>query len=164
MPSRSESNTPVGKNPVNYILIGVLVVAAFVIGSLYQKVKYLEKGVGNNTNVATQQGAAAQQAQAEPTVTIDSVRSAFGKSAIKFGDSKNKLVFIEVADPSCPYCHIAAGKNAQLNKEAGERFTLVEDGGSYVAPVVEMKKMMDKKQAAFAWLYTNGHGNGEMGS
>ena len=164
MPSRSESNTPVGKNPVNYILIGVLVVAAFVIGSLYQKVKYLEKGVGNNTNVATQQGAAAQQAQAEPTVTIDSVRSAFGKSAIKFGDSKNKLVFIEVADPSCPYCHIAAGKNAQLNKEAGAQFTLVSDGGTYVAPVVEMKKLVDSGKAAFAWLYTNGHGNGEMGT
>jgi len=152
------------KSVVNYVLVGILVIAAFVIGSLYQKVKYLEgggvavKGQGGQTTTTQ------EQAQAEPEVDLEKVREAFNKSLIKFGDSKSKVLFIEVADPSCPYCHIAAGKNSELNKEAGERFTLVEDGGSYVAPVVEMKKMMDKKQAAFAWLYTNGHGNGEMGS
>lgn len=170
MPTKSSASAPVNKfvlnesrkNAVNYILVGILVIAAFVIGSLYQKVKFLEKG--NGSGITVQQGATQPQVQAEPTVTIDSVRTAFGKSAIKFGDAKSKLLFIEVADPSCPYCHIAAGKNNQLNKEAGAQFTLVADGGTYIAPVVEMKKLVDSGKASFAWLYTNGHGNGEMGT
>src|SRR3989344_4790817 len=155
------------KNVINYVMVGILVIAAFVIGSLYQKVKYLEGGgiaVKGTLQQTGQPTTAQQEVQAEPEVDIEKVREAYNKSVIKFGDAKSKLIFIEVADPSCPYCHIAAGKNNELNKQAGERFTLVEDGGTYVAPVVEMKKMMDKKQAAFAWLYTNGHGNGEMGS
>ena len=152
------------RSVVNYTLIGILVVAAFVIGSLYQKVKYLEgegvtvKGTAQQENQPT---VAQQQAQAEPIVSIEKVREAFSKAIVKFGDAKSKLVFIEVADPSCPYCHIAVGKNKELNTD---RFALVEDGGTYVAPVEEMKKLVDSGKAAFAWLYTNGHGNGEMGT
>ncbi|MEK7083698.1 MAG: thioredoxin domain-containing protein, partial [Patescibacteria group bacterium] len=89
---------------------------------------------------------------------------AFNKSLIKFGDVKKKIVFIEVADPSCPYCHVAAGLNPELNKQIGDRFKLVSDGGTYVAPVPEMKKLVDSGKAAFAWLYTPGHSNGEMGT
>ena len=69
-----------------------------------------------------------------------------------------------MADPSCPYCHVAAGKNGELNKQVGDRFTLIADGGSYIAPVPEMKKLVDAGRAAFAYVYTNGHGNGEMGT
>src|SRR3990170_5631864 len=157
--NESGANNPMNESPksvVNYVLVGILVVAAFVIGSLYQKVKYLEGGgvtVKGTAQQENQPTVAQQQAQAEPIVSIEKVREAFSKAIIKFGDAKSKLIFIEVADPSCPYCHIAAGKNNELNKQAGERFTLVEDGGTYVAPVVEMKKLVDKKQAAFVWLY-----------
>ena len=171
MPTKKTSSTSVNeqqvkespKNVVNTVLVGVVVIASFVIGSLYQKVKYLE---GNKTTVqqAEQKVTTNGQAEAEPEVKIEKVRESFDKSLVKFGDSKSKLIFIEVADPSCPFCHIAAGKNSQLNKEVGDRFILVEDGGTYVAPVVEMKKLLDKKKASFAWLYTNGHGNGELGT
>jgi len=171
MPAKKNSSQPASdasfnqsnKNVINYMMVGVLVVAAFVIGSLYQKVKYLEKGVTSVTGTAQTQGqqTADQPAQVEPTVSIDSVRAAFSKSVIKFGNAKSKLVFIEIADPSCPFCGIASGKNKELNTD---RFKLVEDGGTYVAPVVEMKKLVDSGKAAFAYLYTNGHGNGEMGT
>ncbi len=46
----------------------------------------------------------------------------------------------------------------------GSQFTLVSDGGTYIAPVPEMKKLVDSGQASFAYLYTPGHGNGEMGT
>lgn len=155
------------KNFLQYFLVIALIVAAFVVGNLYQKVKYLE---GGTTSVKTAQEPATTQApqvQAqgqEVQATIDQVKEAFNKSLIKFGDTNKKIVFIEVADPSCPYCHIAAGLNNELNKQVGDRFTLVADGGTYVAPVVEMKKLVDQGQAAFAWLFTNGHGNGELGT
>lgn len=105
-----------------------------------------------------------QQAQQQPTVSLNQVKDVFNKAQIKFGDVNKKLIVIEVADPSCPYCHIAAGKNPELNKQAGSRFTLVSDGGTYIAPVPELEKLMKEGKAAFAWLYTSGHGNGEMGT
>lgn len=149
------------KNSITYILVGLLVVAAFVIGSLYTRVKTLEKKTtADSTTTPATQG----QQPAATEVTIDQVKEAFDKSLVKFGDGKNKLVFIEVSDPSCPYCHIAAGKNSELNKQAGERFKLVKDGGTYIAPVPEIKKLVDAKKASFAYIYSPGHGNGEMGT
>ncbi len=145
---------------------------AIIIGSLIVSVSILISGgiikIGPKNSTAKQNTEqpvqAAQQVPPQPTITLDSVKEVFNKSQIKFGDTNKKLIAIEVADPSCPYCHIAAGKNPELNKQAGSRFTLVSDGGSYVAPVPEIQKLVKEGKAAFAWLYTPGHGNGEMGT
>lgn len=144
------------------ILWILLVISSFLLGSLYTKVQYLEKGSVPAKTTTTQQPAA--QAPTQPTVTLDQIKDTFNKSFVKFGDVNKKLLLIEVADPSCPYCHITAGVNPELNKQVGDRFTLVSDGGTYVAPVPEMKKLVDSGKAAFAWIYTPGHGNGEMGT
>lgn len=96
------------------------------------------------------------------TVTADQIKGLYSLSnGIKFGDTSKKVTFVEFSDPSCPYCHIAGGNNPELNKSAG--FTLVADGGTYVAPVPEFKKLLDAGTASYMWFYTNGHGNGEMG-
>ncbi len=147
-------------NKTTPILVVLLVVAAFLIGMFWTKVQYLEKGSGT-AKTSPQPSAAAQQQQ--PTVTIDQVRNAFNKSLIKFGKADNKLVFLEISDPSCPYCQIASGQNSKLNTQAGDRFKLVADGGTYVAPVPEMEKLVKANKASFALLYYPGHGNGEMG-
>jgi protein-disulfide isomerase len=52
--------------------------------------------------------------------------------------------------------------NPSLNTQVGAQFTLVKDGGAYIAPVLEMKKLVDEGNASFVWLYFNGHGNGEL--
>ncbi len=153
-------------NIVQGTLVGLLIVASFLIGSLYTKVQYLEKGAkpANVAGDATGTAQAQQQAPAKPSVTLDQIKNVYKEAIVKFGDTGSKVLFVEVADPSCPYCQIAAGKNPELNKQAGERFTLVSNGGTYVPPVEEMKKLVDAGKAAFAWVYTPGHGNGEMGT
>lgn len=145
---------------------------AIIIGSLLISISILISGgiikIGPKTSGAKANIPAAspvvQPAAQQPAATLAQIKEAFSRSQVKFGDANKKLVAIEVADPSCPYCHIAAGKNPELNKQAGSRFTLVADGGIYVAPVPELRKLVDNGQAAFAWIYTNGHGNGEMGT
>ncbi len=67
-----------------------------------------------------------------------------------------------MADPSCPYCSIAGGLNSDLNNTSAQ-FKLVKDGGSYVAPVPEMRKLVEDGKASFVYIYYPGHGNGEMG-
>lgn len=129
----------------------------------------LHGGVIKLSNTGTQaqpqasaQPAAAAQPQA-PTVTLDTIKALFNNDKnLVFGDKNSKNLLVEVADPSCPYCHVAGGHNAELNKQIGPQFTLVSDGGTYIAPVPEMKKLVDQGKAAFIYIYTPGHGNGEI--
>ncbi len=150
------------KSLQQYLVPGLVVVAiglAFFSGTLWQKVKNLESG-GSTATTTTQGGTQ----PAQPTVSLDTIKGLFDKDLIKFGNKNEKVLFVEISDPSCPYCHIAGGLNPELNSQAGTQFKLVKDGGSYVAPVVEMKKLVDAGKAAFIWIYSPGHGNGEMGT
>lgn len=144
------------------MFVGLLLMAMMGFsGYLYGKVNTLEKGLA--TGAAGTQ-AAAQQQPAAPQVNMDQVKDLFNDKNIAFGKKDSKVLFVEFSDPSCPFCHVAAGKNASLNKQMGAQFALKADGGSYVAPVEEMKKLVDQGKAGFVWLYANGHGNGEMGT
>jgi len=102
----------------------------------------------------------------EPAVTVTrkQIQNLFNKKQIHFGDKNSKNLFVEFSDPSCPYCHFAAGMNPELNRSQGAQFTLESDGGTYVAPVVKMKELVDQGKAGFVWVYQNGHGNGELGT
>jgi protein-disulfide isomerase len=60
-------------------------------------------------------GAEAAQAapEAAPVVTMDQVKGLFAdENNLVFGDPNSKVLFVEFSDPSCPYCHIAAGTNS----------------------------------------------------
>lgn len=151
------------------VLMVLVIVMSFALGSLWSKVKYLEtavKDAGTKTNTETT--AAADQQQAAPAVKADlnTIKGLFDMNLIKFGDAGRKLLFVEFGDPSCPFCHVAAGKNPELNRQMDSktnRFQLVSDGGLYLAPVPEMKKLVDSGKASLVMIYTPGHGNGEMG-
>lgn len=140
-------------------LVILLIGSAFTIGVLWTKLTYVQKQA---TSTATTAGTTTAQ-PAKVTVSLDQVKALFGQDYIKFGDANRKVLFVEVADPSCPYCHIAAGKNPELSKQVGSRFQYATDGGSYVPPVTEMKKLVDSGKASFVYIYYPGHGNGEMG-
>ncbi len=136
------------------VLLSGLMVAASLLTSM-------KPGKSVETGAPAAQQPAAQPA-AQPAVTVDQVKGLFTAKNLAFGNKNSKVLFVEFSDPSCPYCHIAAGKNPNLNKQAGSQFIMVKDGGTYIPPVPEMKKLVDAGKAGFVWLYANGHGNGEM--
>ncbi len=151
------------KNKANVILIILLVIlvgAAYFIGNLTAKVQYLQ----NSPSAVAPAAAGTTPAAAAPvsTVTIAQIKDLFKKDIIKFGNANSKLLFVEVSDPSCPFCHMAAGKDPELNNQSPQ-FKMVADGGTYIPPVPEFKKLVDAGKAAFAYIYDPGHGNGEMG-
>lgn len=143
------------------VLLVLSIILAFMVGLLYQKIVGLKKGT---PKVAGEQTAAPNpNAPKQVNVTVDQIRDLFDKDVIKIGDKDSKLIFVEVSDPSCPFCAIASGKNSELNNSAsGGRFKLVEDGGEYIAPVPEMEKLVKAGKAAYIYMYLNGHGSGEM--
>lgn len=145
------------------ILLVASIALAFFVGVLWQKVSNLESSSIAGTQTAAEDTTGTQQqAVDKPSVTIEQIRDLFKKDLIKFGDENRKVFFVEVVDPSCPYCQIATGLNSEMNTQAGDRFKLVSDGGTYLAPVAEMRKLIDSGQASFVYIYQNGHGAGEM--
>ncbi|MDD2766801.1 MAG: DsbA family protein [Candidatus Moranbacteria bacterium] len=143
----------------------VLLTGLIIAGSVILGTEKLSKVLANLSISAPKADIGTQQQQPdEPTVTMDQIQGLFNGKNITFGKKNAKVVFVEFSDPSCPYCNIAAGQNPNLNKSAGPQFTMVKDGGKYVAPVPEMKKLVDAGKASFVWVYANGHGNGEMGT
>lgn len=140
-------------------LLVITVGLAFLIGVLWQKVENI--GKGTTTTAPAQQQAAAP---APKKVELSQIKDLFNKDVVKFGKADSKLIFVEASDPSCPYCHVAGGLNSALNNQMGAQFKLVKDGGTYIAPVPEMKKLVDAGKASFVWLYYPGHGSGEMGA
>lgn len=133
------------------ILILISVALAFMVGVLWQKVNALEKGGTTPTTTTNTAGA-----PVAPTVTLDQIKGLFDKNVIKIGDANRKLLVVEVADPSCPWCHVAGGKDKELYSQMGV-------DASYVAPVPELKKLVDEGKASYIYIYYPGHGNGEMG-
>lgn len=141
------------------LLTGLIIAGAIVSGS--QKFSGAVSAPAANDAAVVDNGAAPP---AQATVTLDQVKGLFDSKNITFGNKNSKVLFVEFSDPSCPYCHVAAGKNPNLNKQVGTQFTMVKDGGTYIPPVPEMKKLVDAGKAGFVWLYANGHGNGELGT
>lgn len=141
----------------------LLVIAAYFLGTLVTENRYLKLGTAQAATTPTTQAAAQQPAQ--PNISLDQIKKLFTDgNNIHFGDEKRKLLFVEFSDPSCPFCHVAGGLDGAVNKQMGDRFVLTKDGGSYVAPVEEMRKLVDAGKASFVWIFSPGHGNGEMGT
>ncbi|MFZ1654373.1 MAG: DsbA family protein [Candidatus Moraniibacteriota bacterium] len=135
------------------VLLSGLMVAASILTSVKP---------GKSTGADGAPSAQPTAAQPAAAVTLDQVKALFTSKNLAFGNKESKVLFVEFSDPSCPFCHVAAGKNPSLNKQVGGQFVMVKEGGTYIAPVPEMKKLVDAGKAGFVWLYANGHGNGEM--
>jgi protein-disulfide isomerase len=138
------------------VLVVLAVGLAFFSGTLWQKVKNLEKG-------GTTTGGTGGTTANTTSVTLDTIKGLFSKDLIKFGDAKRKVLFVEMADPSCPYCHVADGYNSKLASSIGETFKYISDGGKYSPPGIQMRKLVADGKASYIYIYYPGHGNGEMG-
>lgn len=93
------------KNYVTYILIGLLVVASFVIGTLYTKVQVLEKGGGSGTNTAATPANPSNPPRAELTIANDDPI---------LGDKNAKLAVYIFEDFQCPFCGAFSGLNPEM--------------------------------------------------
>lgn len=142
------------------VLLLATIALAFVVGTMWQKVM---NPVTSGDKTAAQVTGTPQAEKT--TVTLDMVKNLFKQDLVKFGGDNKKVLFVEVSDPSCPYCSLASGKNKSLSQSvSGGRFKYVADGGTYLAPVPEMKKLVDSGKASYVYIYSPGHGAGEMGA
>lgn len=142
---------------INVILIIIIFLfQVFIFVNLNNKINQLKQNPNPNPP--------SQKQQQEVKINLDQVKKLFTKDFIHFGDEKRKLLIVEVSDPSCPFCHIAGGLNPQIASQVGERFKYDTEGGSYIPPLREIKKLVDQGKASFAFLYSNGHGNGLLAS
>lgn len=154
-PEKKENEFSVSLNfKLLYFFIGVIFLFNVFLGI---KVFNLEKKISSLQNPSQP-----QQQQQQVEIKIDQIKKLFTKGFIYFGDKNRKILFVEVSDPSCPFCHIAGGKNPELASQVGDRFKYQSQGGSYVPPVPEIKKLVDEGKAGFVFLYSNGHGNGVL--
>lgn len=82
----------------NQILVVLLIMAAFLIGVLYTKVSYLEKGGSLNNGIAQEGVEAGTPPAAGEKVDVD-------KGHLPaLGDKNAKVVMIDFSDFECPFC------------------------------------------------------------
>jgi protein-disulfide isomerase len=83
------------------ILVILLVIAAFLIGVLFDKVQYLEKNqAGNQVAAAPLQPPAGQPAQIAPGTKVNVANGRFPAK----GNKNAKVTIVEFADFRCPFC------------------------------------------------------------
>jgi len=127
MSEEAQTSHHSGKSHFNMtsVLIGLLVVASFLIGSLWTKVQVLEKGgvtvagtaaetPGNNAGAGAgaAQPPAPQAAAKKPELTND--------DRIR-GNKNAKIALIEYSDIECPFCKRFHPTMQQVMKEYGDK-------------------------------------------
>ena len=125
MPEKLQFQNPPKLSGFNIttVLVGILVVASFAIGTLWTKVQMLEKGAtkvagvqGTTGNSATAGAAAVQppaaQAAKKPELT--------GDDRIR-GNKNAKVALIEYSDIECPFCKRFHPTMQQVMKEYGDK-------------------------------------------
>jgi len=129
-----EEKNSAKKNYLTYGLIGILVVAAFAIGSLYTKVQTLEKG-GKVAGV--QEGQPTQPAKVDVKVTDDDPQK---------GPKNAKITIVNFSDFQCPFCGAYSGHNTELVKTMQQR-----DASWQPAETNILKEYVDSGKARFVW-------------
>ncbi|MBI3620371.1 DsbA family protein [Candidatus Roizmanbacteria bacterium] len=138
--------------PSNLLII-LLIAVSFFAGYLFFRLQSLEQGKKDTVTQNLPQ-------KAQP-VALGQIKKLFSNDYIHFGNADKKVLFAEILDPSCPYCHVAGGRDSELSKQTG-RFQYITNGGTYTPPVPEMRKLVDEGKASYAVIYSPGHGNGEV--
>src|SRR3989344_5442070 len=95
------------KDKTQFLLTVLLIVAAFLIGSLWTKVQYLEKGgtLTKGATTANTQGTGQQAAapQALPPEDTGPVKVSVDDDPV-LGNKDAKLTIIDFSDYECPFC------------------------------------------------------------
>ena len=107
----------------NVVLVLILIVASFVIGSLYTKVKYLEKGaaVAGTTTTGTNQAAGAPAAAGAPQPQVAAKKPEITNADWYRGNKNAKVVMVEYSDLECPFCKSFHPTMQQVMKDYGDK-------------------------------------------
>lgn len=101
------------------ILIALLVVAAFLVGSLFTEVRYLKKSGGQNSQVTkvtnTAPAAAEENISPQPLNDADHV----------LGNRNSRLLFIVYSDLECPFCKLFHPTTKQILEEYKDKLAFV---------------------------------------
>lgn len=102
------SETAGNSSTINMVLVVLLIVASFLIGSLYTNVQYLKKGssVADSGKVNNPGGNTVTQRPNQPPAaapTADNVPKISKDDHIK-GNPNAELALIEYSDMECPFC------------------------------------------------------------
>ena len=150
--------------PLAAIILSLLIVAtSFAAGYFYNKSRVLGTVTTQPSTLQNNQAVQGPVPSSSP-VSMNTIKSLFSGNLVSFGDSSRKLLITEVSDPSCPYCHVADGINTTIGPQIGNQFVTTDQGGSYIAPLPELRKLVEANKASYVWIYYPGHGNGEMGA
>src|SRR3990167_5036551 len=107
----------------NLILVGALVIGAFVVGSLWTKVQYLEKGaaVAGTTTTGTNQAAGAPAAAGAPQPQQAAKKPEVTNADWYKGNKNAKVVMVEYSDLECPFCKSFHPTMQQVMKDYGDK-------------------------------------------
>ncbi|NCN59138.1 disulfide bond formation protein DsbA [Candidatus Roizmanbacteria bacterium CG22_combo_CG10-13_8_21_14_all_38_20] len=89
-------------NTIALALAGLLAVSAFVIGSLYTRVQYLENGTSTVAKAAEAGNVAGDVSQPDATI-VDNLPELTDEDHVK-GDRNARILLVEYSDLECPFC------------------------------------------------------------
>lgn len=146
--------------PIAVITASVIIAISNIISANGIVASLSKLSIGANSQISQSDQLTTEQTQ---ILSSDQIQAIFNsEDHIVLGDVNSDNLIIEFSDPSCPFCHYAGGKNPELNNMSNSIFKMVADGGTYVPPVPEIKKLVDEGKAAYIWAYANGHSNGTI--
>lgn len=107
----------------NIVLVLVLIGASFAIGSLYTKVKYLEKGaaVAGTTTTGTNQAGGVPAAAGAPQPQKAAKKPELVSDDRIRGNKNAKVTLVEYSDYECPFCIRFHPTMKQVMKEYGDK-------------------------------------------
>ncbi|MCX8009385.1 MAG: DsbA family protein [Patescibacteria group bacterium] len=99
---KSTKKISVTMGPFHLIMVVLLIVGAYFLGTLKTKVDYLERGaVEKNAGQVADQPS--QRDQQQPPLTADNVPPVTDKDWVR-GDKNAQIALIEYSDLECPFC------------------------------------------------------------
>jgi protein-disulfide isomerase len=169
-----DSNTSLASKlllPMSVVFLAVavscsLILSSLIISKAISEVKISTSSTSSDTSSTTPNtGSPAYLSTMSPTGTVDlaKVKALFtGTNFIKFGNENSKLLFVDITDPSCPYCHMSNYEFPEIaDYYSGGSIVFASKGGTYTPVLNDLKKLVQDGKASYVFLFLSTHGNGE---